>query len=249
MKEFFMITSKTFRFLFIFSLVATFALKPMELSTEDYNPKSVSHSEQTIDPNSSFIKCHLKMVGGGVIYGDSKIHTDLRDNNKIESSLKDPLLHVKITALQKNKKNTFGGTYMYLPARLLKGLNDGSIRSIYFKNGSDFTFEDKPLQVFAKCRKGEKKQKLHGSTFAEQFNAMMNNFYIQPCVSIFCNREELKNAFVVSERRINSTTTTDAHGHNGISSKQAFENLIAEYELNETKNRMLALSFLDLEGI
>ena len=245
MKEFFMVTSKTFRSLFIFSLAATFVLKPMELSIKEHNPKSLNNSEQTIDPNSSFIDCHLKIAGGSAIYGSSNMHTNLQNDNRIESSLKDPLLYVKITALQKNKKNTFGATYMYLPVRLLEGLNDGSILPIYFKNGSDFTFEDKPLEAFAQCMRGEKKKKLNGSTFAEQFNAIMKEFYIQPCVSIFCNREELKNALVISERKINSTTTTYSHGPNGISSKQALENLIAEYELNKAKNRMLFLPCLD----
>ncbi|HLJ31129.1 MAG TPA: hypothetical protein VKU36_01710 [Candidatus Babeliales bacterium] len=234
-----MVSSKISRSLFIFSLAATFALKPMELTNEEHNHHAI--------PNLSSTVCNLKLACRSVIYGDSNIHTDLRDNNRIESSLKDPLLYVKITALQKNKKNVFGGTYMYLPAKLLKGLNDESLLSIHFKNGSDLTFEDEPLQVFAKCRKCEKKKKLNGSSFAEQFNAMMNDFYTQPCVSIFCNKEELKNALVVSERRIDNTTTTDAHGPNGISSKQAFEKLVAEYELN--KNRAQALSSLALEGI
>lgn len=171
------------------------------------------------------IDCSLKIstneYGKSVEYLPQQYHTDLFDENQIKSSLRDPMLYVKILTLRKNDYDVLGGSYGYLPARLFCGFNDGSFMRIYFNNGADFTFKKEELYIDAKLIKNKK---IYGDSFAEQFNNVMSYFYLNPnSLTVFRHRKEFVNANIVKEhKRIqgNITTRTVSHGSNGITNQQ-----------------------------
>jgi hypothetical protein len=168
--------TKTFQQLFVISFLmincTTIAMHNSQLQLED---STKQNNMPTLNNYSLMISAYEKSL----MYCSPSVHTDIFNESSLQSTIKNPVILVKIIDNVTPKKSKA----LLLPVKQLFNCDTKSMIQLY----SAYRIKGEPVVINARCVANPKlyntiDNKITNNTFAQQLNTYANEFYADPMV-------------------------------------------------------------------